>query len=203
MGFYAKHVLPHVIDLVMRNKDAARLRAGLVPQASGDVLEVGIGPGLNLPFYSGNVNGVYGVDPSIELQRMDRERATVQSVNVEFLCQKAEEALSLKDESIDTIVMTWTLCSVADPAKVLNQMRRVLKPNGRLLFVEHGWSPNHRVAAWQDRLTSIWKNIGGGCHLNRKAAELIQSAGFQIIEVKNFYLPGPHPMTYTYEGAAI
>jgi ubiquinone/menaquinone biosynthesis C-methylase UbiE len=134
---------------------------------------------------------------------MARERSAVQSVKVEFLCQKAEEPLPLNDRSIDTIVMTWTLCSVADPSKVLNQMRRVLRPSGRLLFVEHGRAPDHRVAAWQDRLTPIWKKIGGGCHLNRKADELIKSAGFQVSELENFYLPGPRPMTYIYEGVAI
>jgi ubiquinone/menaquinone biosynthesis C-methylase UbiE len=202
MGLYAKHVLPRIIDLAMRNKDAARLRADWVPHARGEVLEVGIGSGLNLPFYSSEVQRLYGVDPSAELQRMARTRTANAPMKVEFLSQSVEEILPLSDRSIDTVVITWTLCSISDPSGALQQMKRVLKPNGLLIFVEHGRAPEPNVATWQDRLTPVWKRIGGGCHLNRKVDALLVEAGFKIEKLKTAYLPGPRPMTYTYQGFA-
>lgn len=202
MSLYAKYVLPHLINLAMRNKDVTRLRSESVLQAHGDVLEIGIGSGLNLPFYRSAVRHVYGVDPSLELQNMALKRASVAPFEVTFFRQSAEDRLPLADSSMDTIVMTWTLCSIPNPTAALWQMRRVLKPNGRLIFVEHGRSTDATVTAWQDRMTPIWKRIGGGCHLNRKVDDLIRTAGFQVAEQKNFYLPGPRPMTYTYQGVA-
>jgi ubiquinone/menaquinone biosynthesis C-methylase UbiE len=202
LGFYARYVLPRLIDLAMRNEDVARLRSIWIPQARGEVLEIGIGSGLNLPFYSGDVQRVRGVDPSGELQRMARKRTPARGMPVEFLSQSAEDRLALPDESIDTVVMTWTLCSIPNAPKALKQMERVLKGDGRLIFIEHGRSPDPRVVAWQDRLTPAWKRIGGGCHLNRKIDELIVGAGFQILSLKTCYLPGPRPMTYTYQGIA-
>jgi ubiquinone/menaquinone biosynthesis C-methylase UbiE len=202
MSFYARRVLPHIINLAMKNKDLTRLRGAWVPQARGEVLEVGIGSGLNLPFYSSEVARVYGVEPSVALQEMARRRAAVGRTKVEFLSQSAEEVLPLADKSVDTIVMTWTLCSIPDAPRALAQMKRVLKADGRLLFIEHGRSPDARVVAWQDRLTPVWKKIGGGCHLNRKIDELLTTAGFVIAELKTSYLPGPRPMTYTYQGFA-
>ncbi len=202
MGVYAKFVLPRLIDLAMKNKDATRVRADWVPRARGEVLEVGIGSGLNLAFYSSEVRCVYGVEPSAELQRIARTRTTNAATRVEFLSQSAEEVLPLPDNSIDTVVMTWTLCSIDDPSKALQQMKRVLKPTGLLIFVEHGRAPDTGVAAWQDRLTPMWKRIGGGCRLNRKVDALLMGAGFKIDELKTTYLPGPRPMTYTYQGFA-
>jgi len=202
MGVYAKYVLPRFIDLSMRNKETARVRADWVPHARGDVLEVGIGSGLNLPFYSAEVCRVYGVEPSAELQKMARKRMARQATKVEFLSQSAEDDLPLSERSIDTVVMTWTLCSIPDPLKALRQMKRVLKPNGRLIFIEHGRAPDSRVAAWQDQLTPLWKRIGGGCHLNRKIDDLLVGAGFTIDELRTTYLPGPGPTTYTYQGFA-
>jgi ubiquinone/menaquinone biosynthesis C-methylase UbiE len=202
MSFYARRVLPHIINLAMKNKDLTRLRGAWVPQARGEVLEVGIGSGLNLPFYSSEVARVYGIEPSVALEEMARRRAAVGRTKVEFLSQSAEEVLPLADKSVDTIVMTWTLCSIPDAPRALAQMKRVLKADGRLLFIEHGRSPDARVVAWQDRLTPVWKKIGGGCHLNRKIDELLTTAGFVIAELKTSYLPGPRPMTYTYQGFA-
>lgn len=202
MGIYAKYVLPRLIDLAMRNRAAARVRANWIPHARGDVLEVGIGSGLNLPFYSAEVSRVYGVDPSAELRKLARKRMAGQAVSVEFLAQSAEETLPLPDHSVDTVVVTWTLCSIADPAGALRQMRRVLKASGRLIFVEHGRAPDFRVAEWQDRLTPVWKQIGGGCHLNREIDRLLAEGGFTIDELRTAYLPGPRAMTYTYQGFA-
>jgi ubiquinone/menaquinone biosynthesis C-methylase UbiE len=202
MGLYSQYVLPRIIDLAMRNKETARLREAWIPHARGEVLEVGIGSGLNLPFYSPEVQHVYGVDPSLELQRIARRRLPAGHIQIEFLLQSAEERLPLAEASIDTVVITWTLCSIPNAATALRQIKRVLKASGRLIFLEHGRAPDHGVAAWQDRLTPLWKRIAGGCHLNRKVDELITAAGFQITELSTFYLPGPRPMTYTYRGFA-
>lgn len=202
MGFYARHVLPRIINLAMRNKEITRLRSSWIPQARGDVLEIGIGSGLNLPFYTSAVKCVYGVDPSVELQRLARERAASLPLNVEFRSQSAVEPLPFPNESMDTIVMTWTLCSIVNAPKALEQMKRVLKPSGQLIFVEHGRAPDRRVAVWQDRLNPTWRRIGGGCNLNREVDELITKAGFDITDLRTFYLPGPRPMTYTYQGLA-
>lgn len=201
MGFYSRYVLPHLVDLAMRNKETTRLRAGWIPQAKGDVLEIGIGSGLNMRFYSAQVKHVFGVDPSLELQRKAQKRADGH-VDVEFLSQSAEQELPLPVASIDTIVMTWTLCSVPNPSEALSQMRRVLKAEGQLIFIEHGCSRDRSVMAWQDRLTPLWRHISGGCHLNRKVDDLISAAGFRITNLETFYLPGPRPMTYTYQGLA-
>lgn len=201
MGFYARHVLPCLIDFAMKNKDTARLRAEWIPHARGEVLEIGIGSGLNLPFYSPEVQHIYGVDPSMELQKMARKRAA-KSSPVTFFSQSAEEPSPLPASSIDTAVVTWTLCSIPNPVEALRQAKRVLKPNGRLVFVEHGRSSDPGVVVWQDRITPAWRRIGGGCHLNRKIDDLLVGAGFQILELRTFYLPGPRPMTYTYQGFA-
>jgi ubiquinone/menaquinone biosynthesis C-methylase UbiE len=133
---------------------------------------------------------------------MATKKTSAVPFQVTFFAQSAESKIPLPDSSIDTIVMTWSLCSIPNPAAALQQMKLVLKGNGRLFFIEHGRSADTRVKVWQDRITPFWKRIGGGCHLNRKVDDLIKGAGFQIIEQKNFYLPGPRPMTYTYQGVA-
>ena len=201
MGLYGEHILPIFIDLGMRNKETARLRSAWIPHARGDVLEVGIGSGLNLPYYSAEVQRVYGVDPSLELQRMARKRVASSCHPIEFLAQSAEQPLPLPDASIDTVV-TWALCSIPEVISALQEMRRVLKPSGRLIFVEHGRSRDPGVVAWQDRLTPTWKRFAGGCHLNRKVDKIIATAGFSITELQTSYLPGPRPFTYTYQGFA-
>jgi len=202
MGFYAKHILPHLIDLAMRNKESAHLRADWIPQARGVVLEIGIGSGLNLPFYSSEVQRIYGVDPSVELQRMARKRAAAATAKLEFLVQTADSPLPIATASIDTVIVTWTVCSIPNVAKALQEMKRVMKPGGRLIFVEHGRAPDTRVAAWQDCMTPLWKRMTGGCHLNRRIDELIMEAGFQISGLKTGYEPGPRPLKYTYQGVA-
>jgi ubiquinone/menaquinone biosynthesis C-methylase UbiE len=200
MGLYSKYVLPRFIDLAMGNRDTHRLRAESIPQARGEVLEIGIGSGRNLEFYTRDVQRVYGVDPSLELQKIARQR--MGSLNVEFVMQSAERQLPLEKASIDTAVITWTLCSIPNPVEALWEVRRVLRPDAVLIFIEHGHSPDGRTAAWQERLTPLWKRIGGGCHLNRRIGDLIVQAGFQISDLKTFHLPGPKPMTFTYQGIA-
>jgi ubiquinone/menaquinone biosynthesis C-methylase UbiE len=203
VDIYAKYLLPRLIDFTMRNQETARLRRESLTHAHGNVLEIGIGSGLNLPFYPSEVACVHGIDSSPELLRMARRQAASVPFKVEFLAQSAEQILPLPEASIDTAVITWTLCSIPDAGAALEQVKRVLKPSGHLLFVEHGRSDNDRVVAWQDRLTPIWKRIGGGCHLNRKIDGIVTSAGFKIQDLKTFYLPGPRPMTYTYQGTAL
>ena len=202
MGFYARHILPRLIDVAMKNKDTARLRQVCIPRASGDVLEVGVGSGLNLPFYSADVRRVYGVDPSLELQQMARERLAHSPIKMNFLSQSADAPLPLADQSMDTVVSTWTLCSIPNAPEALREMRRVLKPGGNFIFVEHGSAPDASVRRWQNRLTPLWRRFTGGCHLNRKMDELITGAGFHIRELTNFYQPGPRAMNYTYQGVA-
>lgn len=202
MGCYDRFVLPRLIDWAMKNPDVARLRAEWIPQARGRVLEIGMGSGLNLPFYSAEVHSVLGLEPSPELQRKARRQAAGRDLPVEFLSQSAEERLPLPEASIDTAVCTWTLCSIPNAALALQQVRRILKPQGRLLFLEHGQAPDASVVAWQDRLTPVWKRLTGGCHLNRRIDQLLRDAGFEITQLQTGYLPGPRPITYTYQGFA-
>jgi len=201
MGLYRRFVLPRLIDLAMKDKAAAARRLELIPRATGAVLEVGIGSGLNLPFYSSAVTHVHGIDASPDLLSMARGKIDRLSFHVELMCQSAEQ-LPMDRGSIDTVVTTWTLCSISDPLKALREMKRVLKQGGILLFVEHGASPDPRVAAWQRRINPLWSRVAGGCNVNRKIDELIRSAGFNIAQLQTTYLPGPRPMTYTYEGSA-
>lgn len=202
MGIYQRFLLPHLINLAMKREAATARRAELIPKATGFVLEVGVGSGLNLPFYAAGVTRLRGVDPAAPMLAMARPKAERVTFPVELVCQSAEE-LPADGSSIDTVVTTWTLCSIPDPLAALREMRRVLKPEGRLLFVEHGFSPDPTVQAWQRRINPLWRKLAGGCNLDRKIDALIRAAGFEIAHLDTTYLPGPRPMTYTYEGAAL
>jgi ubiquinone/menaquinone biosynthesis C-methylase UbiE len=201
MGFYQDHILPHVINLAMRNRDLVPYRERALSAAEGRVLEIGIGSGLNLPFYSPHVREILGLDPSPRLIDMARRAAGSSSAPVSLI-EGSAEAIPLDDHSIDTVVTTWTLCSIPGAVRAANEMRRVLKPGGQLLFVEHGLAPEENVRKWQDRLTPIWKRIGGGCHLNRPIQSLIETAGFRITQIETGYAKGPKPMGFMYEGRA-
>jgi ubiquinone/menaquinone biosynthesis C-methylase UbiE len=201
MSLYGKYVLPKLLDLAMRGEDLAAVRAKLVPRAKGTTLELGIGSGLNLRHYSPAVTRLYGVDPSRELQQVARRRAPA-ALALEFLTQSAADPLPLADASVDTVVVTWSLCSIPDPAAALREARRVLRPGGELLFAEHGLAPDPGVAAWQERLNTVWGWVSGGCNLNRRADALIRAAGFRLGELEASYLPGPRPFTYTTRGVA-
>jgi ubiquinone/menaquinone biosynthesis C-methylase UbiE len=186
-NFYDRHVLPKLIELAMSRGEVMQLRAAHVPAANGIVLEIGVGSGLNLPFYTSAVARLYGVDPSEELLAMARTRAAAAPFPVELIHGDANR-IPLADASIDTIVVTWSLCSIADPAAALREMRRVLKPAGTLIFVEHGLSNDARVRKWQNRLTPFWRRFTGGCHLNRKMDDLVRAAGFTIAELRTEYV---------------
>jgi ubiquinone/menaquinone biosynthesis C-methylase UbiE len=200
MSLYRDRVLPHLVHLSMKQATFEPYRRRAAGRAEGRVLEIGIGSGLNLAFYTA-ATSVVGLDTSVKLLSMARRAAIGRSLSVELL-EGTAEAIPLPDDSVDTVVMTWTLCSISDPTKGLGEMRRVLKPHGRLLFAEHGRAPEPAVVRWQDRLTPIWKRIGGGCHLNRPIAHLIGAAGFRLDNVQTGYAPGPKPMAFMYEGEA-
>jgi len=201
LNIYEKYVLPKLIHLTMQNKTAKAERAKLVPLASGTVLEVGIGSGLNIPFYGPKVRKLFALDPSLELWKMARNRVTNAPFPVEFFDYSAE-SIPLGDMTIDTVVTTWTLCTIRNPAEALTEMRRVLKPEGQLIFVEHGRSPDRGVLAWQDRLNPMWKRVAGGCNLNRKIDDLIIDAGFRVTQIERAYSRGAKPLSYLYKGLA-
>ena len=201
MGFYEKLVLPRLINMAMRNTRLAGYRQKTIGAARGLVLEIGVGSGLNLPLYTPAVDLVHGIDPSSELLRLASQRLADASVPVSLVRASAEQ-LSFSEAVFDTLVMTWTLCSIPNPSAALHEMRRVLKPGGRLLFVEHGLSPENRIAGWQHRLTPCWKRIGGGCHLDRKMDDLICAAGFRVDALETGYMKGSKPWTFIYQGSA-
>jgi ubiquinone/menaquinone biosynthesis C-methylase UbiE len=201
VNFYDRWVLPPILDLVMRQRQLQKYRHEGIAAADGRVLEVGIGSGLNFPLYSEQVEIVFGIDPSPRLLAIARRRAVAAGVHVDLVQGSAVE-IPLADNTIDTVVMTWVLCSIADPSAALREMRRILKPGGKLVFVEHGLSPEPGVERWQHRLTPIWSHLAGGCHLDRKVDELIRSAGFDLTRLRTEYAHGPRPMTYMYLGCA-
>jgi ubiquinone/menaquinone biosynthesis C-methylase UbiE len=201
MGFYQDRIVPCLILLAMRQSILTAYRSRVVSAAAGRVLEVGIGSGLNLPFYDESVKYVIGLDPSHRLLAMARWAARRAATRLQLVDGSAE-TVPLEDHSVDTVVTTWTLCSIPDAGRALREMRRVLDPSGRLLFVEHGRAPEQAVRWWQDRLTPMWKYLAGGCHLNRAIRDLIENAGFRIERLDSGYMRGPRPMTFMYEGSA-
>ncbi len=201
MGFYADVILPQLCNLAMSNRRLVPYRERVVAAAHGRVLEIGIGSGLNLPFYGAAGCVVLGLEPAPRLIGMAREAAQGASIPVAFI-EGSAEAIPLDPHSVDCVVITWTLCTIPDAAVALGEMRRVLRPLGQLLFVEHGLSPDAGVRRWQDRLTPPWKFIAGGCHLNRPIRTMIESAGFRCDRIETGYMPGPKPMAYLYEGRA-
>ncbi len=203
MSIYQDRVLPYLIHLSMRQGNLATYRQRLLSAAEGRILEIGVGSGHNFRYYSERADHVIGLDPSPKLLSMARE--TIRSRALPFpveLLQASAEAIPLRSGSLDTVVTTWTLCTIPNVTSALAEMCRVLKPDGRFLFVEHGLSPDPAVRRWQDRLTPIWKRISGGCHLNRAISQLVQDAGFRIDRIETGYMKGLKPITYMYEGFA-
>lgn len=202
MGLYGRYVLPRIIHLTCRAKPNMRQRQKLVPLARGRVLEVGIGSGLNLPFYEpDNVREVWGLDPSRELTALALDAAESVPFDVEFVSAGAEE-IPLDSNSFDTVLLTYTLCTIPDTDLALREIARVLKPQGKLLFCEHGVAPDADVRRWQDGLNPIWRRLGGGCHLNRDIPGLIQHGGFEITGMETMYIPGWRPASFNYWGSA-
>jgi ubiquinone/menaquinone biosynthesis C-methylase UbiE len=203
MGFYDSWLLPRICHLSMRTKRLLPYRQRVVGAAEGDVLEIGIGSGLNFPFYGPHARRVFALEPSPQLIAMARCAARKVRMPAAFL-EASAERIPLDARSVDSIVMTWVGCSIPDVATALQEMRRVLRPGGRLLFVEHGLSVDAGVARWQERLTPIWRRFSGGCHLNRKTDDLLRDGGFRIDRLETGYgIPGPRIFTYLYEGSAV
>jgi ubiquinone/menaquinone biosynthesis C-methylase UbiE len=201
MRLYDRWVVPWLIDMAMRNRALVRYRDRAVASAHGHILEIGVGAGLNLPRYGTAASHICALDPSAALLGRAAARADRAPCPVALLRGVAER-LPFARSSFDTVVMTWTLCSIPDPMAALREMRRVLKPGGRLLFVEHGLSREPRVARWQHFLTPSWRRLAGGCNLDRPMEALIRDAGFRFDTLAADYMPGPKPWTFMYEGSA-
>ncbi len=203
MSFYSRHIGPKFVSCLCAMDDISAERERIIPLARGMVLEIGMGPGLNLRFYNPlEVTKVIGVDPSDDFLHLGEARQRSSRVPVEIVRAPAE-ALPLGDDTIDTAVITYTLCSVEDPEQALKEVRRVLKPGGRVLFLEHGLSPEEDVARWQRRLNPIWRSLAVGCNLTRPVAELLRRAGFSIQDMEEYYLGGaPRVLGFHCRGVA-
>jgi ubiquinone/menaquinone biosynthesis C-methylase UbiE len=201
MGFYNDVILPRLCHLVMRDRRLAPYRERVIASAEGRVLEIGIGSGLNLPFYGPKVREILGLEPASQLIAMARKVAERTPMPVRFM-EESASAISLDNKTIDTVVITWTLCSIPQADGALSEIRRVLRPSGRLLFAEHGLAPDEGVRRWQDWLTPAWKHVSGGCHLNRPIRTMIEGAGFRLDRLETGYRPGPKPWSFIYEGTA-
>lgn len=203
MNPYDRYVLPKLIDFACGVGPVMQVRETLISQASGNVLEVGIGTGLNLRYYDvSKVKSIVGIDPAAQMQTLGRRRASTIQIPVDMVSVDVH-GIAAKSSTFDTVVMTFTLCSIVEPLSALDEMYRVLKPDGRLLFAEHGLACDASISRWQTRLTPMWKRFAGGCHLDRNIPQLITQAGFQIVECEAAYLSGPKPMTYVYVGSAV
>lgn len=201
MSFYANFILPRLCHFAMRNRRLLSYRERVIGAAQGRVLEIGMGSGLNLPFYRAGVREILGLEPSPQLIAMAKRTAQTSLTPATFI-EGSAGSIPLNDNSIDTVVTTRTLCTIPDAEAALNEMRRVLNPGGHLLFVEHGLAPEESVRKWQNLLTPAWKCVSGGCHLNRPIASLSESAGFRLDRLETGYMPGPRLMTFFYEGSA-
>ena len=203
MGVYDRYILPRLIHLACRSEPNMRQRSKVVPLARGRVLEIGVGSGLNLPFYdAGSVTKVWGLDPSPEMLRLAERAVSSVAFDVEFLQVPADE-IPLEDRSVDTVVVTYTLCTIPETEPALREMARVLRPGGQLIFCEHGVAPDARVRRWQDLLNPLWRRVGGGCNLNRPIPQLIDKGGFRIRGIESMYIPGWRPGSFNYWGTAV
>lgn len=202
MNVYADHVLPHLIHLACGTKPVSKQREKVVPAASGRVLEIGMGSGLNLPYYDRNrVERLWGLEPSDGMRRKAAKRLRRTDIPVEWLDLPGEE-IPLDDDSVDTVVLTYTLCSIPDWRSALGQMRRVLRPGGTLIFCEHGEAPDANVRKWQERIEPVWKALAGGCHLGRPIPLYLAESGFAIERMETAYIPGPRFASFNYWGTA-
>lgn len=203
MGFYDTYLLPKLVHCVCGQNPAMKQREKVVPLAEGLVLEIGIGSGLNIPFYDvKKVDHLWGIDPSREMWAIARKNAKEHHLDAEFI-ESGAESVPLDDNAADTVVMTYTMCTIPDVPSALKEIQRVLKPGGKLLFCEHGQAPDAGVRRWQDRLNPVWKHLGGGCNLNRPIASLLQASGFESDDLQTMYIPGWKPACFNYWGSAL
>ncbi len=203
MGLYERHVLPRVIDLACSSGPNMKQREKVIPRAEGQVLEIGMGSGLNLPFYDRKkVKKVWGLEPSEGMRQLARRNMGGANLDLEMIDLPGEE-IPLDENSVDTVVVTYTLCTIPDVQKALRGMARVLRPGGQLLFCEHGIAPDEHIAKWQNRLDRVWGLFAGGCHINRHIPSVLESAGFRVVEDERMYIPGVKVLSYNYWGAAV
>lgn len=202
MNLYDRYLLPHVLHIACGLKPFRMQRSKVVPAARGRILEVGAGSGLNFSFYDPSaVELLFALEPDPGMQAKARRAARGLPFEIEMLGLRGEE-IPLEDNSVDTVVITYTMCTIPGVDQALQQMRRVLKPGGKMLFTEHGRAPDAAVRKWQDRLNPAWKRLAGGCHLNREIPALIENAGFRFDHLEQDYLPGWKPVTFNYWGVA-
>ena len=203
MSLYDKYILPNFLNCICSAKPIGYQRQKIVPYAEGAVLEVGIGSGLNLPFYDkSRVDKIWGLDPSKELNKMASKVASEEGLEVDFLISEAED-IPLPDNEVDTVLITYTMCTITEVLRANEEMRRVLKPKGKMIFCEHGKSPDQNVFKWQKRINPLWRKIAGGCNLHRDIPSLIKESGFKLEKLDTMYLPStPKFAGYNYWGYA-
>ena len=204
MSLYEKYVLPKFLNCACGSKPVARQREKVVPLAEGKVLEIGIGSGLNLPFYDKTkVDEIWGLDPSEELSEMARAVAIQEGMEVNFISSGAEE-IPLPDDHFDSVLITYTMCTIPEVMRANTEIRRVLKNQGKMIFCEHGAAPDENIRKWQKRINPFWGMIAGGCNIDRNIPSLIQDSGFDIIEIEEMYLPNtPKIAGYNFWGYAV
>jgi len=203
MGLYDRYVLPRLINLACSSKPNMKQREKVVPLAEGKVLEVGMGSGLNLRFYDpGKVEKVWGLEPSEGMRKLALRKVAESKLDVEMIDLPGEE-IPLDADTVDTVVITYTLCTIPDPQRALSGMRRVLRPGGKLLFCEHGLAPDTGVRTWQNRINPSWNKLAGGCNVNRDIPHLLESAGFRVVVDERMYIPGVRFLSYNYWGSAV
>ena len=202
MNIYDRYCLPHILNLACNLKVVQKQREKVVPLAKGQVLEIGMGSGLNIPFYDANkIEFVWGLEPSDGMRKKAQSNIKNAPFEVRWLDSPSEE-IPIENSSVDTIVLTYTLCTIADWYKALQEMRRVLKQGGSLIFCEHGEAPDEGVRKWQEKINPLWKKIAGGCNLNRPIPQYLEEGGFKIQMMESRYIDGPKIAAFNYWGTA-
>lgn len=202
MGLYRDRILPRVIDTVMDRSEYAAIRRRVCSGLVGEVLEIGFGSGLNVPHYPPGVTRVRAVDPAVAGQRLAERRVAQSPVPVDYVGLDGQ-SVAVEPGSVDHVLITWTLCTIADPGQALAEARRVLRRGGSLHFAEHGRAADSKVARWQDLLTPVQRLLAGGCHLNRPIGDLLTGSGLEVTRLENYYAQGPKPLGYMFEGVAV
>jgi len=204
MGFYSNYVVPRFVTCACGSKPIVRQRQKVVPRARGKILEIGLGAGHNIPHYDHErVDRVIGIDPCETSWQLAQERVNAVPFDVEFLAGSAED-IPLDDNSVDSVLLTFALCTIPDPLAALSEAKRVMRPGGELVFCEHAQAPDESVQRWQARINPLWKRLAGGCNLNRDIVGLIRTAGFDINELEQMYLPNtPRIAGFNVWGTAI
>jgi ubiquinone/menaquinone biosynthesis C-methylase UbiE len=201
MGWYRDQILPRAIDLALRGGEFTRLRARVAAGLAGQVLEIGFGSGLNIPYYPASLERVQAIDPAAVGRKLAAKRAAACPVPIDYIGTDAQ-TLPADDASVDSVLSTWTLCTISDASRALAEIRRVLRPGGALHFIEHGLAPDPAVARLQQRLTPLQHRAFGGCHLNRQIDQLVAAAGLELTRIDTYYMKAPRALGYTFEGTA-